>query len=88
MKEKKKPSKAKFIIEGLKDDNKIFWKNHIPCICNGIHDLRNCKRCKYEKQENSIPRETFEVIQDGKKVQVEKIKIVRGKDEDVIGWSW
>ena len=51
----------KFIINGFKDDNKIFWKRHIPCICNGIHDLKSCKHCKHQHRESLVPRESFTV---------------------------
>ena len=59
MKKKEKPKVEKFVIEGLIDNDKIFWKKHIPCICNGINDLKNCRHCKYQDQENCLPRSSF-----------------------------
>lgn len=93
MKENKK--EEKFVIEGFIDDKKIFWKNHIPCICNGIHDLKHCKHCRYEHQENCVPRKAFDQYdreEDSKgkptgkliKRRITKIKVVRGTDGDLM----
>jgi len=88
MKKKEKPKVVKFSIWegeppnetlGLIDDNKIFWKKHIPCICNGINDLKNCRRCKYQDQENCLPRSSF--VHLGKTIN--KINVMRGSDGDI-----
>ena len=78
-KKEEKPKEEPFIIEGFIDDHKIFWKKNIPCICNGINDLKNCKRCRYQHQENCVPRKPF--IHLGKTIT--KITVMRGSDGDL-----
>jgi len=77
MKEKKKD---KFIIEGFLPDDKIWWKKNIQCVCNNSNDIHHCKRCKYQHQENEVPRKSF--VRSGKTIT--KIKVVRGRDGDLI----
>ena len=78
-KKEEKPKEEPFIIEGFIDNDKVFWKKHIPCICNGINDLKNCKRCRYQHQENCIPRKAF---MSGKRI-IHKITVMRGSDGDL-----
>jgi len=89
---------VKFIINGFKDDNKIFWKRHIPCICNGIHDLKSCKHCKYQHRESLVPRESFTVQEPvhDKNMKIIKyetrtineITVIRGSDDDLYMIRW
>lgn len=78
-KKEEKPKEEPFTIEGFIDDKDIFWKKHIPCICNGINDLKNCKHCRYTHQENCIPRKAFQA--NGKTIN--KITVIRGSDGDI-----
>ncbi len=95
MKDKKKQSKPVLTIIGFKDDKDILWKK-LKCKCaqdpNDIEHrypmLRTCKFCKYTECENSVPREPFEVVYEGKKVLITKITIKRGKDDDILGWQF
>jgi|TARA_R110002020_G_C15956690_1_gene746170 hypothetical protein len=90
---KDKPKKRKepdLQIIGLIDEPR--WKKLIPCICNDQHDLRNCKHCKYQNCENSLPHKPYEITigvgtKNKRRVLVTKITIVRGSDEDIIAWK-
>ncbi len=93
MKDKKKQSKPVLTIIGFKDDKDVLWKK-LKCKCaqdpNDVEHrypmLRTCKFCKYTHAQNSVPREPFEVVYEGKKVLITKITIKRGKDDDILGW--
>jgi hypothetical protein len=75
----------------------------IPCKCN--HDsieteypIADCLHCKFQAQEDSMPREDFKIIENDVDEQgniletthektINEITIVRGqKYEDIIGW--
>ena len=76
----------KFKINGLIDVPR--WKN-IVCRCGTTIDkkypLTECMSCKFQEQENSLPKQKFTV--DDK--EVKEITIVRGsKFEEIIGWTW
>jgi len=98
----KKESKTQFTIQGLID--KPRWKS-IPCICHESditkqYPLIECKNCKFQECEDSMPRKTFEVIEPihdkngnittNKKTRIiNEIKIHRGKKfQDILGWSF
>ena len=96
---------TKLIINGLMNDEEIRWKK-IKCCCSKIegdvehqHPIGDCKHCKFQQCEDSIPRETFTANddiydKDGKitKKQTREIKqitIVRGETyHDIIGWTF
>ena len=97
-------------INGIMDDAEIRWKK-ITCCCSKVegdvehqHPIGVCTHCKFQQQEDSMPRESF-VIQepdteqdaDGNIITLEtthdkevtEIKIVRGeKLQDIIGWTY
>ena len=81
----KKENKKTFEILGLIKDP--LWKN-IKCVCGTTKDkqfpLISCLNCKFQIQEDSIPKKSFK--SNGKDVNT--IKIVRGRFEDIIGWTW
>lgn len=74
------------IIDDKKKESPI-WKRlkHDP---KDIH----CLHCKYKKAEDSIPKKSFKVKRrDGNgnplpDKTINKIKVIRGNDDDVIGW--
>lgn len=84
----------KLKINGLID--KPLWKN-MKCVCSKTKDdienkfpIIDCKTCKFQAQENSMPKESF-ISQDskGKDVEIKTITIVRGnRYEDIIGWTF
>lgn len=86
----------KLKINGL--INKPRWKNiKCSCIKNDIehsYPLEDCKHCKFQECEDSIPRNCFKINEydnKGKKTvrEVQEITIVRGKtNEDIIGWTF
>ena len=96
---------AKLIINGLMNDEEIRWKK-IKCCCSKVegdvehqHPIGDCKHCKFQQCEDSIPRETFTASdnkydKDGKITKkqnktVTQINIVRGeKYHDIIGWTF
>jgi hypothetical protein len=96
---------TKLKINGLMNDSEIRWKK-IKCCCSKVegdvehqHPIGECKHCKFQQCEDSMPRETFTVnddIRDEKgnvtKKQnktITEIKIVRGKKyHDIIGWTF
>lgn len=96
---------VKLIINGLMNDEEIRWKK-IKCCCSKIegdvehqHPIGDCKHCKFQQCEDSMPRETFTVNddkydKDGKVTkkqtrEVKEINIVRGeKYHDIIGWTF
>ena len=96
---------TKLIIDGLMNDEEIRWKK-IKCCCSKIkddvehqHPIGDCKHCKFQECEDSMPRETFTVNNDiydkdgnltkKQNKTVTQIKIFRGKKyHDIIGWSW
>jgi hypothetical protein len=56
----------KLKINGLMNDEDILWKK-IPCCCGSEimdkHPIKECKHCKCQAQEDSMPREYFKVNQ-------------------------
>ncbi|MEO1943685.1 MAG: hypothetical protein ABGY11_05245 [Candidatus Thioglobus sp.] len=77
-------------INGLKD--KPIW-HEIKCICK--HDLEHkfpfvdCTFCKYKQSEDSLPKEDFYTEdKKGKQHLISEITIVRGKHDDIIGWTF
>tara|TARA_B110000285_G_C14785699_1_gene450663 strand:- start:393 stop:686 length:294 start_codon:yes stop_codon:yes gene_type:complete len=96
---------AKLIINGIMNDEEIRWKK-IKCCCSHIEGdvehqfpIGECKHCKCQYQEDSMPRESFnvnndEIDKDGNVTkkqtrEVKEINIVRGeKYQDIIGWSY
>ena len=98
---------AKLIINGLMNDEEIRWKK-IKCCCSKIegdvehqHPIGECLHCKFQAQEDSMPRESFKVNQneidkDGKSTdkiivkEVNKITISRSSDgyDSILGWSF
>ena len=78
----------KLKINGLMNDKDILWKK-IPCKCHKskvelMYPLIECKNCKFQKCEDSMPRENFK--SQGKTIT--EINIVRGSYHDIIGWSF
>jgi len=70
---------------------KCRWKECLTCDCKG--KLDKCLHCKYTEAENSIPKESFNItVYDKNNKQkiltINKIKIVIGRHDDVIGWSF
>ena len=76
-------------------NEKIQWKK-FSCTCNG--KMEKCKVCRYKMAEESIPKKDFIVKQaefdkkgkpTGKTIdkKITQITIVRGSDDDVIGWQ-
>ena len=66
------------------------WKQFIKHEPNNI----DCLHCKYQKAEDSIPSEDFQVndydengLPDGTKT-ISEITIDYGEHEDVRGWYW
>ena len=87
-------------IEGLIE--KALWED-IPCCCikdDIVHSfpLIECQHCRCQKCWDSVPQEDFTVNddlkdEDGTVIEertkvVNKITLVRGSIEDVVGWSW
>ena len=97
---------TKLIINGLMNDEEIRWKK-IKCCCSKVegdvehqHPIGDCKHCKFQQCEDSMPRESFKVNRNvidkdgndtGKKIltEIKEINIVRGQVyHDIIGWSY
>jgi hypothetical protein len=97
---------TKLIINGLMNDEEIRWKK-IKCCCSHIEGdvehqfpIGECKHCKFQCCEDSMPRESFKVNQneidkDGNPTEkiivkeVKEINIVRGETyQDIIGWTF
>jgi len=91
-------------INGLIDHPRWY---DIPCKCN--HDsieteypIAECLHCQFQAQEDSMPREDFEINEikftvdedgntneDKQKKVIREINIVRGqKYEEIIGWTF
>lgn len=76
-------------VKGLLSNEKIVWKKLNP---NSI------KYLKYQKAEDSIPKKDFKInvpITDKNGITksiesktIKEITIVRGSDDDVIGWTY
>ena len=86
-----KLKKEKFQIENSK---KIALWESIPCICNKddvmkSHPIQNCEACRCQITWNSVPQQSF-IVKDekGNDKTINKIKLVRGKNEDIIGWEF
>tara|TARA_R110000744_G_scaffold316793_1_gene423421 strand:+ start:531 stop:776 length:246 start_codon:yes stop_codon:yes gene_type:complete len=78
----------KLKINGLMEDEKILWKK-ITCKCHKSNiELKypfiQCNSCKFQKQEDSMPRESFK----HNKKEIKEITIVRGKFSEIIAWTW
>lgn len=71
------------IIDKLKNKDKR-WKTMIKHT-NKI----DCLHCKYKKAEDSIPKEEFTIKNiSGSTVTIKEIKLVYGRHDDIIGWSY
>jgi hypothetical protein len=91
-----KHKKEKLTVEGLIQNPK--WKTNFPCVCNGQHDFKNCRNCRYTQCENSIPQEPFDVVvsrldRKTNKTTTEtrhvtKITLDIGAHDDVRGWFY
>jgi hypothetical protein len=93
----------KLKINNLMEDKNILWKK-ISCKCdkNDIeksYPLIECLHCTFQKQEDSMPRESFTVNNDlvdkkGKIIKkqdrtVKEITIIRGtKYDEIVAWSY
>lgn len=91
--------KTTFEIIGLMDNDKIKWKK-LSCVCGGSTTTRypfiECKTCRFQEGEDSMPREPFEVADSeldskGKTIKtgvklVNQITIIRGSLDDIQGW--
>ena len=91
----------KLKINNLMDNDKILWKK-IPCTCNKddliqSHPVKICLHCKYEICENSMPRNSFKVLDQDYDIkgnpkgkprerEIKEITIVRGSHDDIVGW--
>ena len=77
----------------------------IPCCCikgniEKSHPIEDCKHCKFQQAEESLPKKDFKIsdniidIKTGKIIKkqtriVKEVTIVRGSVyQDVIGWSY
>jgi len=87
---KKKKIQEFQIINSMK---KALWES-IPCKCQKddvmkSHPIQNCEACRCRICWNSVPQKSF-IVKDekGKDKTINKIKLVRGKHEDIIGWSF
>ena len=92
----------KLKINNLKDNDKILWKK-IPCQCVkddtlNSYPIKDCLHCKYQKCEDSMPRNSFKIIETimdskgnptskTKEREIKEITIVRGSHDDIIGWQ-
>jgi len=76
------------------------WKKIISCTCHG-KELDLCLHCKYSEREKSIPKNDFKIKEIKKSIDdkgkttiteklrtVKEITIVRGRHQDVIGWTY
>jgi hypothetical protein len=93
----------KLKINGLMNDNDILWKK-LKCKCDKTDiektfPLGDCKHCKCQAQEDSMPRESFKVneaeIKDGKptgktiKREIKEITIHREPIfNSILGWKF
>tara|TARA_R110002051_G_scaffold291179_1_gene355049 strand:+ start:263 stop:538 length:276 start_codon:yes stop_codon:yes gene_type:complete len=87
----KTEKKKQFEIENSKDV--ALWES-IPCICQKdnvmkSHPIQTCESCKCKIAWDSVPQKSF-IVKDekGKDKTINKIKLIRGKFEDVIAWSF
>mgnify|MGYP003676656957 CR=1 FL=1 len=87
------------------NDKEIRWKK-IKCCCSKIegdvehqHPIGECLHCKFQAQEDSMPKDTFttnnDIIDKNGKVTkkqtrtVTQINIVRGeKYQEIMGWTF
>lgn len=85
------------IVENIEKCNNAKWKKVLKCNCvkvDGVNvNLDSCKFCTYTERENSIPKNDFKTVElDENENEVErtvsKVKLVLGKDDDVIGWEY
>ena len=88
---KKKEKIQEFEIKNTM--KKALWES-IPCICNKdninkSHPIQNCEACRCKICWDSVPKESFTVKDDkGKDKIINKIELVRGKYEDILGWKF
>jgi len=77
---------------GAKEDHQIRWKK-IACKCAQDpkdvihrHPILDCKHCKFQQQENSLPKKCYEVksTEKNKTYLVSKVEIIRGKKYDEV----
>ena len=89
-----KKKRERLEVVGLIENPK--WRNDYPCVCNGQHDFKNCRNCRYTNSENSIPKEPFDIVitKSNRKTNrtttetrhITKITLDIGSDDDVRGW--
>jgi hypothetical protein len=83
--------KKQFEIENSKDV--ALWES-IPCTCekNNVmksHPIQTCEHCRCQIAWDSVPQKAWSVKDhEGKDITINKIKLVRGKHEDIIGWEF
>jgi len=87
----KQEKKQEFEIENSM--KKALWES-IPCICKKddvmkSHPIQTCESCRCQIAWDSVPQKSF-IVKDekGKDKTINKIKLIRGKFEDVIAWSF
>ena len=101
---------TKLKINGLMNDEEIRWKK-IKCCCSKIegdvehqHPIAECKHCKFQQCEDSMPRDTFVIQEHDTKedvdgntiiletthdIEITELRIIRGeKFQDIMGWSF
>jgi hypothetical protein len=82
--------KMNYIIENSM--KKALWEK-MPCTCKkGIvmeeHPIKNCHYCRCKIAWDSVPKKSFTIKDSkGKDQTVNKITLIRGKYEDIIGWT-
>ena len=83
--------KKSFEIENSK---KIALWESIPCICQKdnvmkSHPIQTCEACRCKINWDSVPQKAWSVKDEkGNDRTINKIKLVRGKYEDIIGWEF
>tara|TARA_R110000787_G_scaffold172079_1_gene284756 strand:- start:1616 stop:1900 length:285 start_codon:yes stop_codon:yes gene_type:complete len=90
-KKEKENKKIQFKINN--SIKQALWES-IPCICekNNVmksHPMQSCEACRCKICWDSVPQKSF-IVKDekGKDKIINEIKLVRGKNEDVIGWEF
>lgn len=70
-------------VKTSKGEANLKWKKKFVHVENVV----DCKHCIYTRRELSIPVDTFKIKKkDGSDRTVTTIRIIRGSEDDVIGW--